>query len=46
MYGTKLKGQESKIYNNNDWDWREIIYQMAKDFNKYSQFDFFTSRVA
>ena len=34
-YGTNIIGQTSKLYDIKDYDWREIIYQMAKDYYKY-----------
>lgn len=45
-YGTNLKGQESKVYDtNDDWDWREIIYQMASDYYKYNFLEDFELRL-
>ena len=44
-YGTNLKGQKSVEYSIKDWDWREIIYQMAKDYYRYNILDDFEIRV-
>jgi hypothetical protein len=55
-YGTDLKGQTSitykagKNYNASNadeitCDWREVIYQMAKDYYKYNTLDDFEIRV-
>lgn len=51
-----LKGQESKTYIASDnfeddidvcyCDWRELIYRMALDYNKYNHLDDFEARVA
>jgi hypothetical protein len=45
-YGTSIGGQESKDYSDNDFDWRELIYQMALDYYKYNFLDDFELRVA
>ena len=45
-YGTELRGQVSIEYRDKDWDWREIIYQMALDYYKYGHLDDFEVRVA
>ena len=45
-YGTNLKGQESITYTAEKTDWREIIYQMALDYQKYNHLDDFELRVA
>ena len=37
--------QVSKTYTINEYDWREIIYQMALDYYKYGQTDFFASKI-
>lgn len=44
-YGTSLKGQNSKMYDIENWDWREIIYQMAIDYFKYNHLDDFELRL-
>jgi hypothetical protein len=44
-YGTSLKGQLSKTYSTNEYDWREIIYRMAQDYYRYNTFDDFELRV-
>jgi hypothetical protein len=35
-YGTSIKGQNSIEYNDSTYDWRELIYQMAKDHLQYA----------
>ena len=46
-HGTALTGQVSQVYKIGVCDWREIIYQMARDYNKYAHvFDDFELRVA
>lgn len=45
-YGTSIGGQESKEYNDKEFDWRELIYQMALDYYKYNFLDDFELRVA
>jgi hypothetical protein len=40
-----LKPQESKEYLASEYDWRELIYQMANDYYKYNQIDSFYSKV-
>lgn len=37
---------DNVIYTAQDWDWRELIYQMAVDYNKNSNKDDFTSKLA
>lgn len=45
-YGTKIEGQESVIYQvGDDCDWREIIYQMARDYYKYNFLDDFELKI-
>lgn len=44
-YGTELRGQTSIEYKDEDWDWREIIYQMALDYYKYGHLDDFEVKV-
>ncbi len=45
-YGTKLKGQSSFTYDvDNDYEWRELIYLMAKDYYKYNHLDDFELRI-
>ena len=45
-YGTTLTGQEPTTYTIEQWDWREIIYQMALDYYKYNHLDDFELKVA
>lgn len=40
-----LKGQGSKDYYADQYDWRELIYQMALDYFKYNQLDCYTARL-
>ncbi len=35
-HGTNVDGQDSKIYSTSEYDWREIIYQMGRDYYKYA----------
>ena len=42
---TQMKTQESKEYTIAEWDWREIIYQMARDYYQYGQLENFISKV-
>lgn len=44
-YNTNLKGQTSIVYSSGDYDWREIIYQMALDYYKYNILDDFEIRI-
>ena len=44
-YNTNLKGQTRKSYTVSEYDWREIIYQMASDYYKYNWLDDFEWRV-
>ena len=37
---------DNVTYTTQDWDWRELIYQMAVDYNKNSNKDDFTSKLA
>ena len=41
----QLKTQSSIVYSEEQYDWREIIYQMAKDYYQYNQLDCFIDRV-
>ena len=43
-YGNN-KSQDHHTYTDEDWDWREIIYQMAHDFYQYGTMDDFFARV-
>lgn len=45
-YNSHLKGQESQTYTVVDYDWREIIYQMALDYFRYSWMEDFERKVA
>ena len=44
-YNTRLNGQQSTEYTTDSYDWREIIYQMAKDYYKYNHLDDFELRL-
>ena len=44
--GTNLSGQISQKYLASELDWRELIYQMALDYYKYSHLDDFALKVA
>jgi hypothetical protein len=37
---------DNVTYTTQTWDWRELIYQMAVDYNKNSNKDDFTSKLA
>ena len=41
-----MKTQESKLYSDQEYDWRELIYLMALDYYHYGQLDNFTAKVA
>ena len=43
-YGN-MKAQDHRTYRIEDWDWREIIYQMARDKYQYGTMDDFFARV-
>lgn len=45
IHKTKMKAQESKTYTSEEYDWREIIYQMAMDYYSYNQLDDFISKI-
>ena len=55
-YGLNTEGQESQTYIASDkfgdsedgyrCDWREVIYRMALDYNKYNHLDDFQNRIA
>ena len=45
-HGFSIKGQTSVEYTVDEWDWRELIYQMAKDFTKFGHLDSFAVKVA
>jgi hypothetical protein len=40
-----MKTQESKEYTIDEWDWREIIYQMARDYYQYGQLENFIAKI-
>ena len=40
-----LYAQEPKEYKSDEYDWRELIYQMAQDYYKYNQLDCYTARL-
>lgn len=44
-YGTSLTGQKSDRYTADKYDWREIIYQMAKDYYKYNFLEDFELKI-
>ena len=45
-HGTRLKGQSAVTYKTDDgYEWRELIYLMAKDYYKYNHLDDFELRV-
>ena len=48
VYGSiaPLEPQESVTYTVEDYDWRELIYQMALDYFKYNQLDVYATRLA
>ena len=41
-----LTSQVSIRYDTNNYDWRELIYQMALDYYKYNQLDCYATRLA
>lgn len=43
-YGN-AKPQTGVTYRSEDWDWRELIYQMARDYYQYGMMDDFFARV-
>ena len=43
--GIQLVTQKSVTYSAEDYDWRELIYQMALDYFKYNQLDCYTTRL-
>lgn len=43
--GIQLTTQKSITYSAEDYDWRELIYQMALDYFKYNQLDCYTARL-
>ena len=44
-YGTTLKKQVHYTYTTDKYDWREIIYQMAKDYLAYGHLDDFELKI-
>lgn len=42
----QMKPQSSITYTIEDYDWRELIYHMARDFRQYGQLDNFMVKVA
>lgn len=44
-YGFKILPQGGQIYSSDDYDWREIIYQMARDYSRFSHLDSFASKI-
>lgn len=46
-YGLAVSGSADRMtYISEDWDWREVIYQMAKDYYRYNFLSDFELRVA
>lgn len=45
-YNVDIKGQTSTRITSDQYDWREVIYQMAVDYYKYNFLDDFELRVA
>lgn len=43
---SRYKSYEGNLYRSEDWDWRELIYQMAKDYMNYNTKDDFLTRIA
>lgn len=46
MYGFNIQPQKGETYSTSNYDWREIIYQMAVDYRKFNHFGDFEWRVA
>lgn len=44
-HGTNILGQTPQTYSIDDFDWREIIYQMAVDYYRYNFLDDFEQKV-
>ena len=44
-HGFSIKGQTSEEYTIDRYDWRELIYRMAKDFTKFGHLDSFAVKV-
>ena len=46
-HNTSMKGQDfgDLVYTTDEWDWREIIYIMAKDYYKYNYLDDFELKI-
>lgn len=43
---SRYKSYEGNLYRSEDWDWRELIYQMAKDYMNYNKKDDFLTKIA
>ena len=43
---TTIRFEDNKTYTSDEYDWRELIYQMAKDYRKHYHDDDFLYRVA
>ena len=41
-----LKAQQSKLYTIDEYDWRELIFQMAQDYSKYNWIADFNSYIS
>lgn len=41
-----MKTQTSVLYTTDQYDWRELIYRMARDFRQYGQLDNFMVKIA
>lgn len=44
-YNINIKPQNSQRYSIEEYDWRELIYQMAKDYNKFNHLDNFELKI-
>ena len=44
-YGFNIKPQKSERYSIEDYDWRELIYQMALDYQKFNHLDNFELKI-
>lgn len=43
---SRYKSYEGNLYRSEDWDWRELIYQMAKDYINYNKKEDFLTKIA
>lgn len=44
-YGFNIKPQKSERYSTEEYDWRELIYQMALDYQKFNHLDDFELKI-